>query len=119
MSWLRERANSIYTETDLAFQWCHKEFRESANNFMRDMRSMKSLFNYLYLLLYMYLCVWGALYHAKDSLNTAIITTGGIVSSIFMAYVWSTTKEKMNGVGPKVPPAQPKKTDNEEEGASD
>ena len=78
-----------------AYQWCHREFAEFAGNFMRDMRSMRALWNYVYLGLYAFLCVWAALYYAHDSLNTAIMTTGGLVGTIFTAYVFSTTSEKM------------------------
>lgn len=101
--------------------WLHSEFRHTANNFMRDMRSMRALFNYIFLLLYIFLCVWAALYHAKDSLNTAIAVTGGIVSSIFTVYVWSTTKEKMAKRALMPAPASdaPQPASDSEDGGSD
>jgi hypothetical protein len=116
---MRERMKYVYGELEGAFNWCHREFRETADNLMRDMRSMRALFNYLYLFLYIFLCVWAAVNYAKDSLNTAIVTTGGIVSSIFMAYVWGTTKEKEFGQRPISPISRPEKPHENEEGASD
>ena len=110
---------SIKSNFAEASSWCHKEFQRFANNFMDDMRSLRALFNYAYLLLYIFLCVWAALYYAKDSLNTAIMTTGGIVGSIFTVYVWSTTKEKAMGAKPLSPISLPEKPHENEEGASD
>ena len=74
--------------------WASRESGEFAANLSRDLRSLRSLFNILYLALYMFLCVWAALYYAKECLNTAIVTTGGLVSAIFTGYVWSKTKER-------------------------
>ena len=108
-----------YEQFTGATSWMHREFLRFINNFMDDMRSMRALFNYAYLLLYMFLCVWAAIYYAKTSLNTAIVTTGGIVGTIFSAYVWSTTKEKEMGQLPISPISKPQPTsgsDDEENG---
>lgn len=87
---------NLWNKFDKVVDWAHDEFQDSATNFMRDMKSMRALWNYLYLALYIYLCVWAALYGDKDTLKVAIVTTGGLVGTIFTAYVWSTTKEKLN-----------------------
>jgi hypothetical protein len=99
--------------------WGHREVRESANNLMRDFRSLRSLFNFLYLLLYMFLCVWAALYYAKECLNTAIMSTASIVMAIFTAYVWSSSKDKELGLKPISPVISPKQVNEEEDGSSD
>ena len=75
-------------------KWIVRQIGDWFDNFARDLRSLRALWNYLYLCLYMFLCVWAALYYGKESLNTAIVTTGGLVSAIFTGYVWSKTKEK-------------------------
>lgn len=116
---MKAKLLALYAEFEAVVNWCHREFRETADNLMRDMRSMKSLFNYLYLALYLFLCVWAALYHAKDSLNTAIVTTGGIVPLIFGAYVWGSTKEKQIAAAKPAPLAAPEKGSDDEEGAAD
>lgn len=99
--------------------WAHREFRDFSNNLMRDMRSLRALFNYVYLFLYVFLCVWAALYYGKDHLGTAIMTTGTIVGTIFTVYVWGTNKEKEMGVKPLSMAPPPKKPEAGEEEASD
>lgn len=99
--------------------WAIRNIQDWANNFVRDLKSIRALWNFLYLALYVFLCVWAALYYAKDSLNTAIVTTGSIVSAIFAAYVWSTTKEKELYSRPISPISIPEKPHKNEEGASD
>ena len=84
--------------------WTHEQTRHSANNFMRDFRSLRALWNWVYLALYCFLCIWTALYYPQ-ALITAIITTGGIVGTIFTMYVYSTSQEKLakikNGKAPE------------------
>lgn len=90
--------------------WCHKEFRESAENFMRDFRSLRALWNWIYLALYIFLCIWAALFYPQ-ALATAIVTTGTIVGAIFTVYVASRTYEKVvkmkNGFKKPVKPRSP------------
>lgn len=74
--------------------WCHREFRESAENAMRDFRSLRALWNWIYLTLYVFLCVWTAFYYPA-ALSTAIVTTGTLVGAIFTVYVASRTYEKV------------------------
>lgn len=81
-----------------ALSWIGREGGEFADNLSRDMRSMRALWNIIYLALFAFLCVWAALYHAQNSLNTAIVTTGGLVGTIFTGYVWSKTVEKRDMV---------------------
>lgn len=68
-------------------------------NVLRDLKSLRAMWNWLYLALYVYLCVWVALHH-PDHLSTALTVTGGIVSVVFTGYVFSKTYEKIkNGNG--------------------
>jgi len=99
-----------------AVLWFHKEFQESAENLMRDMRSMRALWNYLFLALYTWVVVWLVLKAPTTSGNTAIITTGGIVTAIFTNYVWSKVSEKKAEVEAK---KMEKKAPESEHGASD
>lgn len=77
-----------------AVKWAHCEVRESASNFMRDFRSLRALWNWLFLALYTWVVIWGMLYHADACANTIIVTTGGIVSWIFSNYVVSSHMDK-------------------------
>lgn len=65
-------------------------------NFIRDLKSLRAVWNYFYLGLYAFLCIWTALYH-PEHLSTAITVTGGIVSVVFTGYVLSKAYEKKNG----------------------
>lgn len=116
---MKARFLAIYGQLEGAVNWAHREFREFADNLMRDMRSLKALFNYVYLSLYVFLCVWAALYYGKDHLGTAIMTTGGIVGTIFTVYVWGQNKEKEMTIRSPYPTAAPEKPHADEEGASD
>ena len=118
MSFMKNKFPWLFEQVSAILSWFHDEIHRFANNLMKDLRSLRALFNYVYLLLYVFLCVWGALYYAKDSLNTAIVTTGSIVSAIFAAYVWSTTKEKEIGARTVSPISKPV-THEDEEGAAD
>ena len=78
-------------------------------NILRDLKSLRAMWNWLYLALYVYLCIWVALHH-PDHLGTALTVTGGIVSVVFTGYVFSKTYEKVkngngNGNGNHQPPA--------------
>lgn len=122
MSFIKTSFARVSGQLSSISDWCYDETRQFATNLMVDLRSLRALFNYVYLLLYVFLCVWAALFYAKDSLNTAIVTTGSIVTGIFAAYVWSTTKEKESGlrqISPIAIPQPQKRPHENEEGASD
>ena len=91
------------------------EIPKKPNGF-RWLRNISAPVTYwLYLTLYVYLCVWVALHH-PDHLSTALTVTGGIVSVVFTGYVFSKTYEKVkngNGNGNH----QPLPTNGEENGA--
>jgi hypothetical protein len=116
---MKDKFLLLYGQAEAAVSWCHNEFRETANNLMRDMRSLRALWNWLYLALYIFLCVWTALHYGKEHLGTAIVTTGGIVGTIFTVYVWSTTREKAMQHEEKMAAAEAEKPHEDEEGASD
>ena len=62
--------------------WCIEHTADFAENFMRDMKSLKALFNYLFLLLFVWVVVWLVLYHADACGNTVVVTVGGVVTAI-------------------------------------
>jgi hypothetical protein len=66
-------------------------------NLIRDLKSLRAVWNYFYLGLYAFLCIWTALRH-PEHLSMAITVTGGIVSVVFTGYVFSKTYEKKNGL---------------------
>ena len=66
-----------------------------AQNFSRDIKSLRSLFNWIYLILYVWL-VWYSVTRYKESIPTALTCTASIVSVIFSGYVFSKTYEKKN-----------------------
>lgn len=68
-------------------------------NFIRDLKSLRALWNYVYLALFCFLCVWSALYH-PEHLGTAIMTTGTVVSVIFSGYIFSRSWESKYGGQP-------------------
>jgi len=74
--------------------WCVHEGHDFFTNLMRDLKSVRALWNYLFLALYTWVCCYLVLYHA-DSCGTAVVyTTGGIVTAVFTNYVWSGLAEK-------------------------
>lgn len=76
-----------------------------AQNLARDIKSLRALWNWLYLALYAWICVWAVLHH-PESVNTAITVTGSVVSVIFTGYVLTKTYEKTRkGSGPVAPAA--------------
>jgi len=74
-------------------------------NLMRDLKSLRALWNWIYMGLYVWVCVWATLYH-PDYLTTVITVTGSVVSIIFTGYVLSKAYEKAkNGTnGNPTPP---------------
>jgi len=77
-----------------------------AQNLMRDLKSLRTLWNWLYMALYAWICIWTVLYH-PDAISTVVTITGGVVSVIFTGYVLTKTYEKVkngNGNGNHKPP---------------
>lgn len=69
-----------------------------AQNLMRDLKSMRALWNWIYMALYVWICVWTVLHH-PDAIPTVITVTGGVVSVIFSGYILSRTYEKVKNGG--------------------
>lgn len=70
-----------------------------AQNLIRDLKSLRALWNWVYMALYVWICVWTVLHH-PDVIPTVVTVTGGVVSVIFSGYVLSKTYEKIkNGNG--------------------
>jgi hypothetical protein len=69
-----------------------------AQNLIRDLKSMRALWNWIYMALYVWICVWSVLRH-PDTIPTVITVTGGVVSVIFSGYVLSRTYEKIKNGG--------------------
>lgn len=76
-------------------------------NLIRDLKSIRAFWNYIIMALYVWASVWLVLYDAETCGNTVIITTGGVVVSIFTNYVWSSRldrqDDKRNGNGTPAP----------------
>lgn len=74
----------------------HSDF---AKNLARDLKSLRALWNWIYMALYVWICVWTVLKH-PDAISTVVTVTGGVVSVIFTGYVCSKTYERVqNGNG--------------------
>jgi hypothetical protein len=74
--------------------WLFSQIADFLENLMRDFKSIRALWNYLFLALFTWVCVWCVLYHAETCGNTVIVTVGGVVVSIFTNYVWSSHMDK-------------------------
>jgi hypothetical protein len=95
---------------DLAKKTANSDF---VRNVARDIKSLRALWNWLYMALYAWICVWTVLYH-PDAIPTVVTVTGGVVSVIFTGYVLTKTYEKVrNGNG------NHKLPEGDENGASD
>lgn len=64
-----------------------------AKNVARDIKSLRALWNWIYMALYVWICVWTVLYH-PSAIATVVTVTGSVVSVIFTGYVLSKTYEK-------------------------
>lgn len=69
-----------------------------AQNLVRDLKSMRALWNWIYMALYVWICVWTVLHH-PDVIPTVVTVTGGVVSVIFSGYVLSRAYEKAKNGG--------------------
>ena len=67
-----------------------------ARNVARDMKSLRALWNWIYMALYVWICVWTVLYH-PNAISTVVTVTGSVVSVIFTGYVMSKSYEKVRG----------------------
>lgn len=76
------------------FSWASDESRDFVRNVMRDLKSLKALWNYIFLSLYTWVVVWLVLHHGETCGNAAIYTTGGIVTAVLTNYVWASLAEK-------------------------
>lgn len=74
--------------------WCVEQGADFFTNLVRDLKSMKALWNYLMLMLFTWVCVYSVLYHAETCANTVIMTVGGLVGTIFTGYIWASNAEK-------------------------
>lgn len=100
-----------------ALKWLVSEVIDLFENLTRDLKSLRSLFNWIYLCLYVWLVWYGATRY-KESIPTAITATAAIVSAIFAGYVWSKSKDKELEKKSETPP-KTTKVNAEEDGASD
>lgn len=65
-----------------------------AQNLIRDLKSLRALWNWIYMALYVWICVWTVLYH-PNAISTVVTVTGSVVSVIFTGYVMSKSYEKV------------------------
>lgn len=80
--------------------WGCTEANDTIRHLARDFRSMKALWNWLFLALYVWICVYLVLKYAAICGNTVVTATSAIVISIFTNYVWSNYMVKKNIDGP-------------------
>jgi len=74
--------------------WCLFQTNDFATNLMRDLKSIKALWNYLILILFFWVVIFCVLYHGETCGNTAIMTVGTVVTAVFTNYVWAANAEK-------------------------
>jgi hypothetical protein len=86
IAFLKTKASSV-TQSDMVQTW------------YAHFQSMRVLWNWVYMALYVWISVFAVL-HYPASINTVVMTTGGIVSAIFTGYVASKTYERCKGVVP-------------------
>ena len=79
-----------------------------------DLQSHRSVWNYIYMALYVFIALWLTIFYGRETGATVIISTAGVVTGIFTNVVWSKTYEKKN----KEPDNEPKPTPGEN-GAAD
>jgi hypothetical protein len=65
-----------------------------AQNILHDLKSLRALWNYIFLLIYLWVVAYLVLYHAETCGNTVVMTTGGLVGTIFTGYVFSTHMDR-------------------------
>lgn len=73
-------------------------------NVIRDLKSTRSLWCWVYLALYVWIAAW-ALRHRPEAARTVVSVTGGLASCIFTGYVLSKSFEKRHKIGAYAPPA--------------
>ena len=78
-----------------------------AQNMLHDLKSLRSLWNYAFLSLYVWVVSYLVLYHAETCGNSVVYTTGGIVASVFTNYCFFSHADKKLNVTPVVTPDQP------------
>jgi uncharacterized membrane protein len=83
----------------LAAKFAETAKSDVVQNAARDMKSLRALWNWVYMALYVWICVWSVL-HYPETIPTVVTATAGVVSVIFTGYVLSKTYEKVkNGNG--------------------
>lgn len=74
--------------------WCLFQGHDFFTNLMRDLKSVRALWNYLMLGLFFWVIAYLVVNHADTCGNTAIMTVGTVVTAIFTNYVWAANAEK-------------------------
>ena len=62
-----------------------------------DLNSMRSLFNWILLVLLIWVVVYSTLHH-PETITTTIVTLGTLCGTMFVAYVGSKTYERTNKI---------------------
>lgn len=62
-----------------------------------DLNSMRSLFNWILLVLLVWVCIYSTIYH-PEAIPTIIVTLGTLCGTMFVAYVGSKTYERTNSI---------------------
>ena len=75
-------------------EWAWNHFRDLIEKVLRDLRSLRVLWSWIYLALYVWVIVWGVLFYPQLCLNTAITATATLAMAALTNYVWSRSSEK-------------------------
>jgi hypothetical protein len=88
--------NKILSFINNSFNWGYDQAGETIIHLSQDFRSIKGLWNWIFLALYVWICVYLVLKYAAICGNTVVTSTSAIVAIIFTNYVWSSYMEKKN-----------------------
>lgn len=99
--------------------FCYRETADIAANVSRDFKSMRALWNWLFLVLYGWVVIYLTRHQGAICGNTIVVTTGSIVTAIFTNYVWSSYMEKKNRLTPVIIPPTPPTPGDENEPTAD
>lgn len=74
--------------------WCMREGQDYIQNLVRDLKSLRSIWCYVILALFVWVCCYAMLYYAKDLGTAVIYSTAGLAGTVFTGYVLGSNAEK-------------------------
>jgi len=78
--------------------WFGKRSYSLIETFVKDLHSLRVVWNWVYLSLHVWTSIWLVLFYAEKCGNTVLTINGGLISVIFTGYVVTTYLEKKNGM---------------------